>query len=464
MSEPASAEQDQPVAGVGEVHRDLSGVYERTWELELLISGAVVFALLQLPDRVDAWYWRTEQHLGGALQDAAFMLYYYLKLILYTLIFTFVVHLAARAYWVGLIGLDAAFPRGVQWDRSSYGPITRAVYRERQPSLEALIARADRFCNVLFSFSFSIVFIFLTSLVLLPALALLAFGISLALVGGEHSERVFQVLLALLIVPILVVGGVDRRWGNRLDRSRGVGRVIDRTVHLYARLFFSVSYLPVWNTLQTNIPGKRFQYVFFATFFGTVMVFFVRDIVLPSGRIQAGSYAYLPDEADAYGVEAVYYADRVAGEERRRNAAPTLQSEVIRGGFVRLFVPYVPERHEAAIERQCPEVEPLTDAGIRWVGRDAQAPPAERMEAVLRCLERIHPVQLNGREVRPRYRFYTEAETGRRGVVAFLPAGPLPEGENLLVVSAVPRSGAGRQPDPHVIPFWLARPDPRGGM
>ena len=49
------------------------------------------------------------------------MLYQYVKLILYTLISCFILHLCTRAYWVGLIGLETVFPHGVRWEDTPTG-------------------------------------------------------------------------------------------------------------------------------------------------------------------------------------------------------------------------------------------------------------------------------------------------------------------------------------------------------
>ena len=97
----------------------------RPWELELLISGAVVFSLLQVPGVVDGLFAHVQVHLAERAHFGAFMLYTYVKLILYTLISCFILHLGTRAYWVGLIGLETVFPHGVRWEDTSYGPVVR---------------------------------------------------------------------------------------------------------------------------------------------------------------------------------------------------------------------------------------------------------------------------------------------------------------------------------------------------
>lgn len=159
----------------------------RPWELELLISGAVVFSLLQMPSFVDGWMARTLPHLGETSLQWLFVIFAYVKLILYTLISCFVLHLAMRAYWVGLIGLEAVFPHGVRWEDSSYGPVMTEVYREKIGRLQPRIDAADRFCSILFPLAFTVVMLFFFSIAILVLGAGTAMGVSRLLFGASTS-------------------------------------------------------------------------------------------------------------------------------------------------------------------------------------------------------------------------------------------------------------------------------------
>src|SRR6188768_3976027 len=80
-----------------------------TWELELFLSGALVFATLQLPDVVEHFFHGLEPHLAGATRTVVMNLSLYAKAIAYTLLITFTVHLIGRALWVALMGLQSVF-------------------------------------------------------------------------------------------------------------------------------------------------------------------------------------------------------------------------------------------------------------------------------------------------------------------------------------------------------------------
>lgn len=456
VQRPASRTADE--VGNGEIHRPVSDAYARTWELELIISGAVLYALVQLPGWIDRWYLGSEPHLAGATRGLVAAIYYYAKLACYTLGAAFVIHLAARAYWVGLLGLDTAFPQGVRWEKLGQPPITLQVYRDRQPPLERLIQRVDRFCSVIFSFAFVVVFLFVYSVLAFMVLGIVAIPISALLFDGERLGQITKFLALALFTPVLLGTFVDHLMKDRLDRSRGLGRAVYRVSAAFYSISLGVTYLPVFNVLLSNVRKAGFYAAFATVFVGVVGLFVVKDALLPTGRLAVSGYEYLPDVAGSAAVDYLFYADmRRPGE--RPSPLPTVQSQTIREPFVRLFVPYIPRRHGPAIERACGGVQPLGGTGPRLLGRDPPAAPPARVQAVLDCLERIHPVRLNGEPVDPGFRLYTDPASGRRGVVAFLPVEALPPGENRLTVGAVADAEDPQAAAPHEIPFWVdARP------
>ncbi|HWK89610.1 MAG TPA: hypothetical protein VNP72_06425, partial [Longimicrobium sp.] len=231
-----------PTAPLQETAHEPAG---RPWELELLISGAVVFSLMQLPGMADRAFDRTVPHFAGTALLAVFSLYMYGKLVLYTLIASFVLHLVMRAYWVGLIGLDRVFPAGVKWDNATYGPVMREVYRKRMVGVQARIDSADRFCSVLFSFAFTIVLLFIFSTVALGAAAGIAFGVSRLFLDGKHASRIFWTLMAVAgLIPVLT-WLADRSVGARLAPGGRAHRELSRM----ATVSYYLNAMPLYGTV-----------------------------------------------------------------------------------------------------------------------------------------------------------------------------------------------------------------------
>lgn len=440
--------------GTHRLRRWLDDVHRRTWELELLLSGAVVFALLKLPDRVDRAYWRLDAGLGGTLETAAFFGWYYLKLILYTLIGAFLVHLVARAYWVGVVGLDAVFPRGPRIERIDGGPLTKELYRRRLPSLKRQITVADRFSSAVFSFAFAVIVIFLLSIgygLVLSAVSLL---VSRTVFGGERFGEVFRVLLALVFVPLVVFPLVDRLAGERLLARGGRGAAVLRRLLLVSfRLSGGPLVGPILTTLVTNLRKKLVYAVFFASLFAVVGVFVVRDVLMGNDRLALSSHLYLPADAGALQVDAAYYDDR--REPGRPSFLPSIPSEVVEGRSLRLFVPLPAEWTEEAVAVHCPEVEPIAESGLALRRPGTAVPEPEALAPVLACLGRLHEIELDGAALAPPdFFFHRDPASGVRGLLARLPAEALTPGPHLLTLRRRPLPDDERPPRVHHIRFW----------
>jgi hypothetical protein len=429
-----------------------------TWELELLLSGAVLVALFQASGVIDRAFDRMLPHTTRAAGIPLFFAYWYGKAMVAALIATFVVHLASRGYWVGLVGLNSVFPGGVRWDELRYGPHTREVMRERLPSLPSTIARIDNFCSALFSFGFLVALFFAISLVVFAIVGGVAYAIAALVFRGRGTLGIFYVVLGALALVPTVGAAIDRSLGKRLDpqtrRARALRRVAVASYWTSGMPLFG----PIYLTLASNTHRQVFGAVFFTVFFGVLafvgIQFFVRLDIL-----SVNNYAYFA-QPDRFSVNASHYETQRRRDEMR-TTAPTIQSDVIRDPFVKLFIPYSPERHNRAIATACPDAKPLQPLGLQFSRDDIDDQmPDSAVAPVLRCFAKLHPVTLNGTPLTDlEFRFHTNPSTSLRGIIAYIPTAGLPRGRNVLTVQPVartPRRGRPRPPAPvHVIPFWL---------
>ncbi|HEY3521425.1 MAG TPA: hypothetical protein VGK80_10370, partial [Rhodanobacteraceae bacterium] len=125
-------------------------------------------------------------------------------------------------------------------------------------------------------------------------------------------------------------------------------------------------------------------------------------------------------------------------------AVPFIQSAEIDGNYIRLTVPYRPDRDAAAMQRNC-----AASATI--------AAPEERAAAMLRCLAGLHPVMLDGDSLANlRYDAGSDARSERPSLVAMIDVRALEPGRHELAIARAP-AGSDDEPapsDPVIIPFW----------
>ncbi len=145
-------EEKEPEANARAESEALDRLRDRTDELELIISGLTIFALFSIPgwlfDKIADIY----THLSTNLVIASTVGTTLLAGTSYGLAACFVVHLMARAYWVGLIGLRTVFPDGINWSKTpGLGPLSRQYYRDTLPDLDTVIQNTDRLASSLFA-------------------------------------------------------------------------------------------------------------------------------------------------------------------------------------------------------------------------------------------------------------------------------------------------------------------------
>jgi hypothetical protein len=416
-----------------------------TWELEMLVSGAVLFGLFQLPPVLDHAFAALAPGLEGGGAQALRLAYVLGKAMLYMLTGAFVVHLAARAYWVALVGLDSVFPAGIRWERLGGGSITREVFRERTPPLPRSIERIDNFCSVLFAGGFLAVF------TAAFGLALLLVGVALApvvarLPGGRWlAHRLPLAIIVLLFTLAWLPRILERRAGTVEP-----GSALDRAVRRSALASYYVRVFPLHGsilaTLSTNSRRWPIAGGLVVALVGSMLVVVLQlnrnDIITVAGRS-------VPAGQAAAAVDFRYYADQRSGLAEYA-AVPYIQSDIVSEPYVRLVLPYVASRDDGVLAR-CPAA-----AGpSRGPGSDPEDAAAL---AALRCLAAAHPVSLDGEpQPGPDFRFFRDPRTGLPGLLAYIPVGRLAAGRHLLRVVSPPRTDAEESapaPVTYAIPFW----------
>lgn len=424
-------------------HR-LSSRTTPTWEMELLVSGATVFSLMQLPAVLDRVMFSVFNTAAPGVADLALPLWIYMKFALLVLIATFISHLCVRGYWVALAGLHSVYPGGVRWDRLGrrMGPIGLQAAKESLGDLSAVIERADNRASRIFGVGFGMAMMMLMPTVLVGTIMAAIWAWDAA--GGrvESPMAVILAVLLALLVPLGLAAGWDRLFGER-QADRPIAGLVRRLYRGYASMGFGRTSNPLVAVFSSNEGGPRT-----VALMGVVMIAVLATVVVqavgPRRGIELGDYAGLPDDQPAapHTVLARHYASQ-RGDDAALAPAPHIPDPVVRGGYLRLFIPYFPQRHTAAMERLCPEA--LADEG--------DTGPRAR----LHCLARMHAVAIDGVAIEVPFDSAEDPATGQRGLLAMIPVHDLPRGRHELTLMPPPRSAERDAEDPPKafrIPFW----------
>ena len=227
-----------------------------TWEMEMLLSGATVFGLLQLPDAFNAAVEPLLARLGGGVFQVASILAMYAGAAIYVLLATFIAHLAVRGFWISLLGLRSVFPLGPDFERLRGGPIGREVARRETARVEEEIERLDNLATIVFLFGAITVFGVLAPATLVaPILAVVWFW------PEAPIGTIMLVMLGIGLGPLVLATLADSLFGRRLNREGRVARVIAAVLARYQQSMQPRFLNVLSTTLMTRLGFGRFMFV-----------------------------------------------------------------------------------------------------------------------------------------------------------------------------------------------------------
>lgn len=407
---------------------EMDRLRDRTDELELIISSLTIFALLSLPEWMFASIGSFFTHLSTSMVIGLNVGGNLIAGVSYVLAMCFIVHLIARAYWVGLIGLRAAFPKGIDWEKTpGLGPLSRKYYQQTLPNIDTVIQKTDTLASSLFA------------VISLLTLSALWFGIILvttlvvggtvgAQLGGTNAGLLVGTLFLLclgVLGPILVYL-LDAQLAARIPELHenffyvGFVHFLRRiTGFIYPKRLV----LPVQLTLQSN---TRPFLVFGALLLVGVAIVFIGNVRANAWRnfTLSQEFTYLDDTQVQNGFRSYYYEDTPSKLDQFR-AWPKIDSFKQSSAYVSLFLPYQPLRDNLLLEDFCTDIEL----------------PESRTE----CLRMFWQVSISGQEV-PMSGFIAaeRADLNMRGLLGLVPLTGLAPGlhEIKVKLNALAEEGA----------------------
>ena len=385
---------------------------DRTDELELIISSLTIFALLSVPgwlfDKIADIY----THLSTSLTIASVVGSTLLAGTSFGLAACFVVHLMARAYWVGLIGLRTVFPDGINWSKTpGLGPLSRQYYRDTLPDLDTVIQNTDKLASSLFAVisMLTLSVLWFGAILTVTLVVSGAVGARFGLTNAGMGIGTAGLLMVFLGIPIIVYL-LDRQLASRVPRLRD-SRILAGLVRFLNRIagFAYPQRLvrPVQLTLQSNTRPAAF---FIALTLSVIVIVAVGGTRTTAWRnfTVSGEFRYLDTAQVQEGIRSTYYEDMPSRLDRLRGW-PRIDSFNQSGSFVRLFLPYQPLRDNLVLDQLCGSAEEAPDR--------------------VACLRQLWTVGIEGRPVSmASFEPAERADLGMRGLIGLVPLAGLEPG------------------------------------
>jgi hypothetical protein len=264
--------------------------------------------------------------------------------------------------------------------------------------------------------------------------------------AAYHDATLFA-LLALLCAPLALLGLIDRWICIRLAPEHPFARAVAAGLRVLLPLFAPrwLGVLPLMPVLTTNLGRRRGTLLLLGALYGLLAIVFVEKVRGFDSLLADPDFPALQRDD---GIHPAHYAT-TRTDALRYSMLPFVQAEQIEEPWLRLFVPYIAQRHAAAMQHRCADVQP-------------PAPTAEQAERLrwTGCFGKLLDVRLDGTALAdPQFEIASDPATGLRGVIAMIDVRALAPGRHVLLVRRLPRGFDPSAPAPQAEPddrivFW----------
>ena len=157
----------------------LEKLQQDSWQLELLISGFVIFLLLGAWDPLRDLQ-ANSQYLSNSIRNSFAIQVPIMILFLgwIFLIFNLFLHVLFRGLWISTLGLRYV-SGDIDYKSLKYTSRFSAYLRKRIGTFDRYIERLENLCSVIFAFTFLIIFVFISMGLFILLIGLLGNGLSL---------------------------------------------------------------------------------------------------------------------------------------------------------------------------------------------------------------------------------------------------------------------------------------------
>ena len=434
----------------------LAKLEEESWQLELLVSGFTIFLLLNAFESLSKFIDEFEFHLqsNGLFYVLIIFLLFTLKISLIVLIINLIVHLTLRGFWIGAVGLRSV-GANIDFSKLRYNKFFEEKLKKNMVGMDDLIIKLDKVCSVIFSFTFLIIFLFVSFALFFVFISLVALALDkIDDISPEWLQQAFDILFPSIVFALLLSGLmylIDSLSLGFFKKIRFLRKFYYPIYKFYSIITLSFLYRSIYYNLITKFPKKSIRWILTPYL---LLIFFIPFVTLDE-------YNYFPDNDNKHNLNIRLYDD-----QRERDTfinSASIPSMIQKDDYVPLFIRY-DVMDNANIKQLCPDFETAKDGGIKsgikfsGLGLSLSTPKVieENPETALNCLSSLYKVRLNDTLQNLEFFFFTHPNRGEKGLMTMIPCKQLTRGKHIIEIKKIGfEDDEQKEEDYANIPFWL---------
>ena len=411
----------------------LDHLQQESWQLELLVSGFVIFLLvggmesvMLLPRQAFALTDQSTYYLGVSITVGMLSVAYVALLV------CLIVHVVLRGLWIAAIGLRYV-SGDIDYDALDYQPHYRRFLQRSVGSFDDYIERLERACSVVFSIAFLILFCFLsmTTYFLVVMLVQVVFSWLTGEVYNRELRGIFGgsavVNLVCLLFGILYL--IDFFTLGFFKRNRFTAPMYYPVYRFMGWVTLAHLYRPLYHNLVDDRFGRRLARLLPLFVLGTLLLISINVIT-------HGYFPYVLKDGRAW-IDYRNYDDGEANIQGQRWRT-TLSSRYVQHNYVEAFIAYRPRYHDPVIEQLYPDLELARYTGIRLgepmqLSRMYNTSPDYSYDSLLTAVSSVFRIAVDGElqpDIRPRFYYHPQRE--QPGLLYMVQAHKLATGEHAV--------------------------------
>ncbi|MFK8161332.1 MAG: hypothetical protein AB8H12_02610 [Lewinella sp.] len=409
----------------------LDNLQQESWQLELIISGVVIFLMLGAYGPImDAQPLLSRNYLtGGGLFAIIGGAYFIFLIAYYALLIIFIIHLILRGFWIGAIGLRSV-SGDFDYDVLDYQPKFNSWLRNHLGSFDDYIERLEVQCSVAFSFAFLIFFSVLSVGAFTLVIAGATFGIATVLgatdtdVASWKKAVVAAVnLISLLFGLIYLIDFTSLGW---FKKKRWLQPVYFPFYRVMGWLTLARFYRPFYYNMIDHPFGRKLVKRLWLIVFGTMVAVSVTIIRNPF---------YPTNKSSSSVINEAVYLDNVVNTGVY-HSLPSLASRYAERDYLEVFLPYLGVSEDQILIHLFPDLAPALEGSFAidgpinmWSARNRSV----NNDSLLVAHRAIHRLYLNDSLlVDVPWQFYEHPVREQQGLLYDLPVYDLPRGRHIL--------------------------------
>ncbi|MEM7574116.1 MAG: hypothetical protein AAF433_14505 [Bacteroidota bacterium] len=420
---------------------------ERTsWQIELLVSGGLIFTLYSLPAYINSLL--LDAYINTDFSASILIIFIAAFVVAKALLIGFGVNLLLRAIWLALLGVHFSYPDGVDYERLNYSSAFEQEMK-RKPSTLTRILWFERWASLSYSIAIS--------------LTIGACG-SILMVAGLYYfilERVLPELwldsqwlgyLILVVVCLFSFGWIDRMFYRRLrNRTVATRRYFKFSQFLKTLNFTRLLQLESLTILSNN--RRWLIHLINLSYFAVAIVISLNDMTLDNdlslrfSLFDGRNHKLYP--AHHFSLQNDEYDDLL--KEGMLVQEASIPSEFIETSVLPVFITY-DEIYDRSLDYAVDSLQ-LTE---RWEEIDNGEEFIHNTKGIQATLNEMFVVRMNGIERDSlRWYFREHPTTKQLGFSTYLDIATLERGQNELRLNYIPIYRS-RQDTTVLrwIPFW----------